>query len=559
MKKRLIALSLLLLMFVSACSNTATTTTDTQTPADPVTEPETPAADTTESSADTAETRAPAEPAATTLPILDEMTTFKGWMSDSFIMTNAGQEKYEENHVLIELAARTNVNWEWESPPSSSASEKFNLMIISGDWPDMMIGGTYTGGYDKFIEDEVILDLYDLIEEHAPNYNAIYHADESLRREMMTDGGHMPAFRLVNYTLQPTFMGWFARQDWMDALGIEKMETYADWETYFAAVQSSYGATGIYLSSTTGQDTMLSGGYGVNNTFIAVDGEIRFSPVEEGYKSYLTMMTDWYSKGYIDKDFAGRQGFFMDFATFTGGEFGVFPHLYTFYDVMSGMGKGTDPNFEITAIPFPVLNSGDSMLIKSNSALTDTLLGSTNACLSATCADPVAIVKWFDYLFSDEGAHLANWGVEGDAYTMDGDEIVVSDVIVANPDGLAYGQVKDLYIMPSLVPFHYLWERELVSGISEAALDCAYTWHENWDIPNQYTLSTSVVLTTEESENVTTHVSDINTYVTEFAAKVIIGEESLDNWDTYVSNIYNMGLQDALDAYQAAYERYLAR
>ena len=41
--------------------------------------------------------------------------------------------------------------------------------------------------------------------------------------------------------------------------------------------------------------------------------------------------------------------------------------------------------------------------------------------------------------------------------------------------------------------------------------------------------------------------------------KFIFGTESLDNFDTYVKNIENMGLQRALEIQSAALERYNAR
>lgn len=42
-------------------------------------------------------------------------------------------------------------------------------------------------------------------------------------------------------------------------------------------------------------------------------------------------------------------------------------------------------------------------------------------------------------------------------------------------------------------------------------------------------------------------------------AKFITGTESLDNFDAYQKNVYNMGMQDCLDIQQAALERYYAR
>ena len=33
------------------------------------------------------------------------------------------------------------------------------------------------------------------------------------------------------------------------------------------------------------------------------DGEIKFGPLEDGFKEYITLIHDWYEKGYMGTDF----------------------------------------------------------------------------------------------------------------------------------------------------------------------------------------------------------------------------------------------------------------
>ncbi len=53
--------------------------------------------------------------------------------------------------------------------------------------------------------------------------------------------------------------------------------------------------------------------------------------------------------------------------------------------------------------------------------------------------------------------------------------------------------------------------------------------------------------------------SAIDTYVSEQATKFLTGEESLDSFDNFVSQLNSMGLPEVLKIRQAAYDRYLAR
>ena len=46
----------------------------------------------------------------------------------------------------------------------------------------------------------------------------------------------------------------------------------------------------------------------------------------------------------------------------------------------------------------------------------------------------------------------------------------------------------------------------------------------------------------------------------EFQAAVLTGEKDVDaEWDTFIKNLYDMGLQDVIDVYQAALDRYNER
>ena len=81
-------------------------------------------------------------------------------------------------------------------------------------------------------------------------------------------------------------------------------------------------------------------------------------------------------------------------------------------------------------------------------------------------------------------------------------------------------------------------------------------WTENTDgskgVP---TLS----LTTDESAILATYGTDIVTYAAETLPKFVMGDLPLSQWDDYVATLQNMNIGDIIDAYQAAYDRYLAR
>ena len=67
----------------------------------------------------------------------------------------------------------------------------------------------------------------------------------------------------------------------------------------------------------------------------------------------------------------------------------------------------------------------------------------------------------------------------------------------------------------------------------------------------------SLPLTEDEHDVYTDAWTDINKYVMEFQAAVLTGEKNVETeWDTFIANLNEMGLQDVIDVYQAALERY---
>lgn len=50
---------------------------------------------------------------------------------------------------------------------------------------------------------------------------------------------------------------------------------------------------------------------------------------------------------------------------------------------------------------------------------------------------------------------------------------------------------------------------------------------------------------------------DVAQFVEEMRDKFITGNESFDNWDQYLSELEKMGLDEVIEVYQNAYERYL--
>ena len=68
-----------------------------------------------------------------------------------------------------------------------------------------------------------------------------------------------------------------------------------------------------------------------------------------------------------------------------------------------------------------------------------------------------------------------------------------------------------------------------------------------------------ISLTSEETSAIAGKKTDIDTYMQEKMFGFISGSESLDSFDDYVKQLYDLGLQDVLDTMHKAVERYNKR
>ena len=233
------------------------------------------------------------------------------------------------------------------------------------------------------------------------------------------------------------------------------------------------------------------------------------------------------------------------------GASGLFAALYTMPSVYEAASE--DPNMNLAPVNPPVMNEGDEGHIRLRDSYT-----SGNTAISADSENWEVALRWLDYLYTEEGALLANYGVEGDTFEFDENgEPVFTDKILNNENGWTMTQTVASYLCPSAGIANWSdWTREL-AGVPEKDQACYDVWSEfsdDWRLPS------SVTLTQEESTERAALYADISTIVKEQTAQFISGALDIEsNWDAYISALEASGMERAIEITQAAYDRYLAR
>ena len=87
-----------------------------------------------------------------------------------------------------------------------------------------------------------------------------------------------------------------------------------------------------------------------------------------------------------------------------------------------------------------------------------------------------------------------------------------------------------------------------------------YDTNARWDDNTSYLLYfPNVSFTEDEVAEVTSLTNDNNTYKCEMMHKMIMGQIEMDQYDTFLATIKQMGVDKIVEYHQAALDRYIAR
>lgn len=496
------------------------------------------------------------------LPLTEETKTFSWFMEAPNTMGTLISD-VNENYSVQEFEAKTNVHFDFIAPASDSASEQFNLIIASADYPDVNSGvyDYYPGGLDSAVEEGVIIDLNPYVEEYTPNYNRFLEAFEDVAKAVRTDGGNLWAFACISID-NPIEWGPMVRTDWLEEAGLDMPVTIADWEEALIKFKENGHPNALLLNNNgfmglIGSEGGISSAFNVtpvameaNNEFYNVDGVLHFSPAEENYKQYLELMASWYAQDLIYADFTSQNDL-RDIIC--QGEVGFFD--FNAGDI-SNMTATIGVENCVSPIALPVLDAENPeshfyCFVKPASG---------GLCIGGNVedADLPVLLGWFNYHFSDEGAVIANYGKEGVTFEFDENGMPqFTEMVYNNPDSsITLDGAADGWTMKYMGAIRIWQATRDVPGTDPLTLEAAQIWAK-YDA--DYVLP-MISLTADESSAVSSKQADLETLVNEYTLNCIVGVNDIDaTWDEYVERLNTMGLEDVIGVYQAALDRYMAR
>lgn len=489
----------------------------------------------------------------------------------------------------------TNVIWEITEIDSAAWGDMKGVMMASGDYPDVFYGPTFTPSeIIRYGSEGIFIDLKDYIAEYAPNFNKLLDENPEARAGMLAPDGNMYSF----LAFEPMIEDWYCtmysyrqllNQQWLENLDLEMPETIEELYDVLLAFKNEDANgngdptdeipfSGIW-SGDNGRGYLLSAWgvlakNGLGNYVAMKDDEVRFMPLMDEYKEYLTFMNKCWENGLIDPAFftQGDTDLQAKFAI----EDGVFNiGMTTTTSIFNAMTGYEQYSQYLCMSPILAGDNTEKMARQSDPFSIGVMQ------VTDKCEYPEVAVRWADIFYDPYQSWISangpDYGTEED---LDMTGAKYNDPVYEYPVGYYTNNEGDYgiwewfcrYIGPRNkgTPWHTgvydQWGKYYAYDGENMADYRAYPKEELDGIQYTYIITDDALrgyqkvgyvetfLSLEDTEKVTELLVPLQDYVDSMSAKFITGDESLENYDAFVERMIQLGADEIDKIYHDTYE-----
>lgn len=338
-----------------------------------------------------------------------------------------GQEDPWTDPIALAITEATGVKLKTDYPVTSD-DQKIALMIAEQNFPDLIYA---KGDAQSLIDAGVLIDMTDLIEEYGPNIKKMYGEEFDKLKYSVDDPS---IYQLSSYAVGGTvFKSAGTAQVQWDVLkenDYKVPETLEEFETMLKSYMEAHPQTedgmdtiGLTLSASDWHWMITMGnpaGYiadgAPDNGQWLIDEEYNatYKFRSEKEREYFKWLNRMYNEGVLDPEFATQthEDYIAKIAS---------GRVLALTDTDWDYGDGekvlvADGKLGKTYAPLPLTMDADT---KCPTLMYQGLTTGQGVGITASCEDPVAAIKFLDFLCSDEGQVLVNWGIEGVNYQVD--------------------------------------------------------------------------------------------------------------------------------------------
>lgn len=445
---------------------------------------------------------------------------------------------------------------------SNDYDTKLNLTIADKSIPDVFCVDAQQ--LRQLKEADMIYDLTDIFDEYASDLLKSYMEQESDTFETGHLDGKLYGIPQLSYGIidQPNQI--WIRKDWKENLKLEDPQTMDDVIAIAKAFQENYGGYGLTENQDLDCFKMLAVAWGAHPDIWVetADGSLGYGSVQPEMKEALEAYTQWYKDGIVDPEFTTK-----DLEKMLEGEIseqtGVSPYYqYWGYDPGPSVVQnlGTDAIFEPYKIPSA---NGEEVLANITFANYGYIV------VSKDCKNPEAVLKLLNFYahVMDEGDQEDTEFINelfGNAYTN-----IPYALRVINPD-TDYNQfikVTDTLAVsldedPATLGKDGVKYSNCVDFIKEGASTGVGDYLQQGGPKSAYRISKEIIDNEEyirdamwgpQTETLLSAGSTLDDILIEGFTKIIVGEESIDYFDTLVADWESAGGAKATEEINETY------
>lgn len=461
--------------------------------------------------------------------------------------------------VWKKAAEMTNVSFVGTIPQSNSNEEEaYSLMLASGKLADV-IGYKDTAVIEQLGRDGGVIPLNDLIDKYAPNIKKVIEEDVTFRNACYSLDGNIYQIPKNQDIFSAEY--WWIRGDWLEKLGLEVPQTVDELhDVLYAFRNNDPNGNGLKdevpLFDRAGwkmPDEYLYL-WDTSTEFYVRDGKIVFEPLEENFKIGVKNIVQWYKEGLIDPEIFTRGPKGRD--VLLSGDLGGCTHDWVSAGNYNTTLQSSIPGFEMIPFAPPEDQNGNRV------ERTCRYPGAGWA-ISSQCKDPVTVMRFFDFCFSEEGSELMNWGIEGETFYRDANgEKHFTDVVMnseMSPLGYLRGQGVQYRIgMKQDSGYEYAF----MSEVGEEATRM-YNDHMEWfrlDQPPYLDGALDLKYPADVEAEYQKIMANIRPYVDEKFQAWMLGTANFDaDYPAFVQELKRRGIDRAIEINQIAYDIYVGK
>ena len=437
-----------------------------------------------------------------------------------------------------------------------SFDSQYNPMLAEGDIPSLTMRNSWTNANNQLGEDGAMINIYDYLDAmpHVKWYLENTEEGKNFVRDYSYKEGVLYGVPIIESGTAACY-GFLYRKDIFAANNMEFPTTEEDFYNTLMKLKSlypnSYPLVFRGLSGT--MSTLSNWGYnwgighqvfGVKNSiFTLQNGEFVFAQTTDTYKELVI-----YIKKLLGEGLLHPSSMTMDTSGWT--EAFASDKSFISFDKMDRLpalnlaGTQLNPEFKLlgtTGIAFGENGRVETQVVDK---VIRTFMIGYNDQLSTT-------LQYVDWLYSEQGIEVANWGIEGESFTVneDGEKELILDFVngKGSYNACGFGQAA----VAGYKDFNsYLSACD--EEMRESVALCLAKATADPQILLAYTGNDQLVIDT--------YANSCWTYAGSQLAKFIMSQRDISEWDAYVAEVNSKYHVDELmtaheNAYQAALKR----